>query len=151
MGYDSYQYLNSFIDFNRHETDYTCDPITGNVTQIQFPLTQSDTPNQTQRPTINYTYTNSYYLHTIQDEGNHTTTITRNGNNRVTRIDYPDGGYETFDYDASHFYQLSSHRLTTGGTETFAYDGSNRLQYYSDPYHSNPSNPSIQYFYDVRG
>ena len=38
--------------------------------------------------------------------------------------------------------------MKTGGTETFAYDGLHRLQYYSDPYHNNPSNPSITYFYD---
>ena len=146
MGYDSYKYLNSFIDFRRNETDYTCDPITGNITQIKFPLTPEDTQGQgNTHPTVNYTFTNNYYLHTSQDEGGHTTTITRDSNNRVTRIDYPDGGYETFGYDASHFYQLSSHRMTTGGTETFAYDGSSRLQYYSDPYHSNPGNPSIQY------
>jgi YD repeat-containing protein len=79
-------------------------------------------------------------------------TLTPDSNNRVTRIDYPDGGYETFAYDASHFYQLSSHRMTTGGTETWTYDASSRKQYYSDPYHSNPpGNPSIQYFYEGHG
>jgi hypothetical protein len=31
--------------------------------------------------------------------------------NREIQIDYPDGGYEMFGYDASHFYQLSSHRM----------------------------------------
>jgi YD repeat-containing protein len=151
-GYDSYKYRNAFIDFNRNETDYTCDPITGNITQIKFPLTPGDTPGQgNTRPTVNYTYTNSYYLHTVQDEGSHTTNFTRDNNNRVTRIDYPDGGYETFAYDAGHFYQPSTHRMTAGGTETFAYDGSSRLQFYSDPYHSNPGNPSIQYFYAGHG
>jgi RHS repeat-associated protein len=39
--------------------------------------------------------------------------------------------------------------MTTGGTETFAYDTWHRRQYYSDPYHSNPGNPSIQYSYDA--
>jgi RHS repeat-associated protein len=150
-GYDDKKYLNSYIDFNRHETNYTNDPITGNVTQIRYPLTQGDTPGQSQQPTVNYTYTNSYYLHTMQSENNFTTTFTRDGNHRVTRIDYPDSGYETFGYDSAHFYQLSSHRMTTGGTETFAYDGLHRKQYYSDPYHSNPGNPSIQYFYDDLG
>jgi RHS repeat-associated protein len=142
------KYVDYVVDRRGHRTDYTSDPITGNVTQVQFPLTPGDTPNQTQRPTINYTYTNSYYLHTIRDEGNHTTTFTRDGSNRITQIDYPDGGYETFGYDASHFYQLSSHRMKTGGIETFSYDASHKLQYYSDPYHSNPDNPSIHYYYD---
>jgi RHS repeat-associated protein len=149
QGYDSYKYINYVVDRNAHRTDYTSDPVTGNVTQIQLPLTPGDTPDQgNTRPTVNYTYTNNYYLYTVQDEGNHTTTFTRDGNNRVTRIDYPDGGYETFSYDAAHFYQISSHRMVTGGTETFAYDGFHRRQYYSDPYHSNPGNFSIQYFYD---
>lgn len=150
--YDSKKYINSITNFSRIETDYTCDPITGNVTQIKFPLTPGDTPGQgNTHPTVNYTYTNSYYLHTVQDEGTHTTTLTRDGNNRVTRIDYPDTGYETFAYDAAHFYQVSSHRMTTGGTETFAYYANGLRQYYSDPYHSNPGNPSIQYFYEGHG
>src|SRR5262245_5583413 len=153
MGFNTQQhydattkYVDYVVDRRNHRTDYTSDLITGNVTQIQFPLTQGDTPNQTQRPTINYTYTNTYHLHTIQDEGNHTTTFTRDGSNRVTRIDYPDGGYETFGYDASHFYQISSHRLTTGGSETFAYDASNRLQYYSDRITAIPVIPAFSIF-----
>jgi RHS repeat-associated protein len=150
MGYDSYKYLNSFIDFNRNETDYTCESIIGNVTQIKYPLTQGDTPGQGQRPTVNYTYTNDYYLHTITDEGNHTTTITRDGNNRVTQIGYPDGGYETFGYDASHFYQLSSHRMKTAGTETFTYNGRASLRdTYRNPGNAS-ANPTARYQYDTR-
>jgi RHS repeat-associated protein len=151
QGYDTYKYINSVIDFNRNETNYTCDPITGNVTQIKYPLTPDDTPNQGVRPTVNYNYTNNYYLHTIQAEGGQTqtTTFNRYGDNRIASIVYPDGGWESFTYDASHFYQLSSHRMTTGGTETFAYDWRHRKQYYSDPYHNNANNPSIQYFYDA--
>ena len=149
-GYDSYKYLSSVIDFRRNETDYTCDPITGNVTQIKFPLTQGDTPGQgNTHPTINYTYTNSYYLHTIQDEGNHTTTFTRDSNNnRVTQIDYPDGSYETFAYDASHFYQLQSHRMTTGGTESFTYDARGLKQTYRNP-DTVSGNPTARYYYDT--
>ena len=142
------KYVDYVVDRKGHRTDYTTNRITGNVTQIQFPLTQGDTPGQNQRPTVNYSYTNNYYLHTVQGENGQTKTITRDANNRVTRIDYPDGGYETFGYDASHLYQVSSHRMTTGGTETFAYDARHRLQYYSDPDHNNTNNPSITYYYD---
>ncbi len=149
QAYDGNMYINAVTDRNGNITNYTSDAITGLVTQIQYPLTVEDTPGQSIRPTVNYTYTNKYYLHTSQDEGGHTTTYTRDGNNRVTRIDYPDTGYETFSYDAAHFYQHSTHRMTTGGTETFSYDTSHRLQYYSDPYHSNPSNPNLQYSYDA--
>jgi RHS repeat-associated protein len=145
------KYIISVMDRRGNTTDYTSDRITGNVTQIKYPLTQGDTPGQNQRPTVNHTYTNNYYLHTIQGENSFTTTITRDGNNRGTQIAYPDGGYETFTYNG--FGQVWTHRLKTGGTESFAYDANAqyRLQYYSDPYHSNPGNPSIQYFYEAHG
>ena len=141
------KYVDYVVDRRGNRTDYTSDPVTGNVTQVQFPLTQGDTTGQNQRPTVNYTYTNSYYLHTIQDEGNHTTTFTRNGNNRVTRIDYPDDGYETFGYDASHFYQISSHRMTTGGTESWTYDARHRNDTYRNPDNAS-GNPTARYLYD---
>lgn len=162
MGYDSYKYLNSFVDFNRNETNYTANTLTGNVAVVTYPLTQGDTPNQTVRPTVQYTYgwancpdpnnrdsNNPYYLYKITDEGDHATIFTRDINKRVTRIDYLDGGYETFTYNG--YGQVLTHRMTTGGTETLAYDASYRLQYYSDPYHSNPNNPSIHYFYEGHG
>jgi RHS repeat-associated protein len=148
QGYDGNKWINSVTDRNNHVTNYTSDTLTGLMTQIQYPLTQGDTPGQSIRPTVNYTYTNGYYVHTIQGENGEIITLTRDSNNRVTRIDYPDGGYETFSYDAAHFYQLSTHRVRTGGTETFAYDTRHRLQYYSDSYHSNPGNPNLQYSYD---
>ena len=151
QGYDAHKYINLVTDRNGHTTNYTSDALTGLLTQIQYPLTPGDTPGQgNTRPTVNYTYTNGYYLHTIQGENGQITTFTRDSNNRVMRIDYPDGGYETFSYDPNHFYQLSTHRLTAGGTESYAYDTRHRLQYYSDAYHSNPSNSSIQYSYDTR-
>src|SRR4029453_13645777 len=87
------------------------------------------------------------YLHTIQDEGNHTTTFTRNGNNRVIRVDYPDDGYETFGYDDSHFYQISSHRMTTGGTESWTYDAQHRKDTYRNPDNAS-GNPTARYIYD---
>jgi len=147
-------------DRRGNRTDYTNDPITGNVLQIQFPFTHEDTPNQSVRPTISYIYGGGagcldpnngdpYWLCTATDEAGNQTRFTRDPTfYRVTRIDYPDGGYETFAYDQAHFYKLSSHRMVTGGTETFAYDSGHRLQYYSDPYHGNPGNPSITHYYD---
>ena len=160
QGYDSKNYLNYVTDRRGNRTDYTNDPITGNVLQIQFPFTHEDTPNQSVRPTISYIYGGGagcldpnngdpYWVCTITDEAGNETRFTRDPTfYRVTRIDYPDGGYETFAYDQAHFYKLSSHRMVTGGTETFAYDSGHRLQYYSDPYHGNPGNPSITHYYD---
>ncbi len=151
QGYDDKKYINQVINFNRVTTDYTNDPITGNVTQIRFPLTPEDTNGQgNTRPTVNYTYTNNYYLHTTEDEGHNTTTITRDGNNRMTRIDYPDGGWETFSYDSSPFYQLQSHRMPTGGMENWTYDSRHRIDTYRNPDSPSPSpSPSAQYYYDT--
>src|SRR5262249_19486557 len=78
QGYDNKKYINQVTDFNSHTTDYICDAITGRVLQVQFPLTPEDTPGQgNTRPTVNYSYTNNYYLHTIQGENGQTTTINR--------------------------------------------------------------------------
>jgi RHS repeat-associated protein len=158
--YDTNKYVNSVIDFNGHTTNYTNNAITGNVTVITFPLTQGDTPGQTARPTVRYTYgwagcadtnntdaNNPYWLCSAADEGGHVTQFYRNINHRVTRIDYADGGYETFTYNS--FGQVLSHRMTTGGTETFTYNARGLKQTYSDPYHSDNNPPSIHYYYDT--
>ena len=121
------------------------------MTQIKYPLTQGDTPGQNQQPTVNYTFTNSYYLNTIQGEGGptQTTTVARNGNNRITQITYPDGGYETFTYNG--YGQVLTHRMTTGGTESFTYNWPGSLKdTYRNP--DNPTgNPTVQYFYEGHG
>src|SRR6266550_3005032 len=131
--YDGKNYINSVTDRNHNRTDYTNDPITGNVLQILFPFTHEDTPNQSVRPSINYVYGgagcsdpnngNPYWLCAATDEAGNQTQFKREPvAYRLTRINYPDGGYETFSYDARHFYQLQSHRMVTGGTETWSYD-----------------------------
>src|SRR5262249_27853348 len=104
-------------------------------------------PGQGQRPTVNYTYTNSYYLHTIQGENGFTTTITRDGNNRVTEIDYPDGGVETFPL-YNGFNQVLTHAMPTGGTEMFTYDGRGLKQTYRNP-DNVTGNPTVRYQYDI--
>src|SRR5207253_8185374 len=66
-------------------------------------------------------------------------TYVRDSNKRVTTINYPDGGTETFTYtgsgDPSPPGLLKAHRLKTGGLETYTYDGRGMLQEYRDPYH----------------
>src|SRR5262249_32498996 len=53
--YDDYHYIKSVTDRNGHKTDFTSDIVTGNVLQIQFPLTPEDTTDQGNiRPTVNY-------------------------------------------------------------------------------------------------
>jgi RHS repeat-associated protein len=146
--YDANMYINSVTDRNLHTTNFTSDAHTGLVTQIQYPLTQGDTPGQTQRPTVNYTYTNDYYLYSSQDEIGKTTTFTRDPNtHRITQIGYPDNGYETFTL-YNNFGEFLNHRLKTGGTETFTYDGRGLKLTYRNP--SNPTgNPTAQYQYDA--
>ncbi|PYI94663.1 MAG: hypothetical protein DME97_01420 [Verrucomicrobia bacterium] len=74
--------------------------------------------------------TNSYnakgFLIAHSDELGHTATITRDTvNSRPVRVDYSDGGYEVWTYNAKS--QPATHQLRNGGTETFSYDGLGNL------------------------
>lgn len=95
---------------------------------------------------------NPYYIYSITDEANNTTVITRDTNKRPTRIDYPDGGYETFTYDNNPFGLVHEHRMKSGGTESFTYDFRGLRQTYvpaataSDP---NPGAHPTRYQYDA--
>jgi YD repeat-containing protein len=149
--YDANKWINSVTDFNRiASTDYTSDALTGKITQIKYPLTPGDTqPVQTEqtRSTVNYTYTNGRYLSTAQDEAGNITRFTRDPTtHRITRIDYPDGGYETFTYNG--FGQVLTHRMTTGGTESFTYDARGLKQTYRNPSNAT-GNPTARYRYDT--
>ncbi len=148
--YDDKKYINSVTDRRGNRTDYTLDPHTGLITQIQYPLTPSDTePQQTQRSTANYTYESDYYLHTSQDEAANITTYIRDGTtHRITQVNYPDGGYETFTYDGNPYGLVHQHRMTTGGTETFIYGARGLKQTYRNPDTAATQNPTAQYQYD---
>ena len=159
QAYDANKYINLVTDRNGHTTNYTRNALTGGVTQIQYPLTQGDTPEQTIRPTINYTYgsaacadtnnqdpNNPYYVCTAMDEGGHVTQFLRNVNKRVTQINYPDGGYETFSYNG--FGQLLTHRRVTAGIDTYIYDTRGLLLTYKDSTNTS-SNPNTRYGYDA--
>jgi RHS repeat-associated protein len=153
QGYDAQKYVNSVTDARgvnngdpNHTTNYTLDAITGNVLQVQFPPTADVTPSPAPRGTVSYSYTNNYYLHTVTDEGLHTTTYLRDNNNRVTEIDYPDGGVETFP-DYNSFNQVLTHGMTTGGTESFTYDTRGLKQTYRNP-DNQSGNPTARYLYD---
>ena len=116
--YDSNNYLLTAQDRNGNTTTYTNEPVIGNPTRILH-------PDQTH---IDYTYSdpnNPYHIQTLSDERANTTTYTRDGNNRVIEIDYPDGGNETFAYN--NFGQVSKHRRKNGAYEYAAYDGTGLL------------------------
>ena len=158
QAYDPNGYVNAVTDRNTHTTNYTLKPLTGMPTQVQFPATPSDAPSSA-RGTISYTYggdagcsdtnnadtNNPYYVCTATDEAGNVTRYSRGPNKRITRIDYPDGGYETFGYNG--FGQVTNHRMTTGGTESFTYDGRGMKTQDRDPYHAS-GNPIAWYQYD---
>jgi RHS repeat-associated protein len=157
--YDANKYVNSVTDRNGHTTNFSSNALNGNMTLTTFPFTLGDTPGQTQRPTIQYTYgwascadpnnrdaNNPYYVCTARDEGGHVTQFLRDTNKRITRINYPDGGYETFSYNS--FGQVLTHRMTTGGTESFTYDTRGLKQTYRNPSNAT-GNPTARYTYNA--
>ncbi|HZE57587.1 MAG TPA: hypothetical protein VE031_07015 [Chthoniobacterales bacterium] len=141
-------FLSSFGDRNGNTTNIASDPLTGNPTTITFPLTASDSALGKPPATVQYVYgsatcpdpnnrdgINPYYLYSATNERGLPTIYSRDVNKRVTRIDYPDGGFETFAYDGLGLGQVTEHRLRTGGLETFTYDGASHLltEYRDDP------------------
>lgn len=85
---------------------------------------------------LGHTSSNSYNAKGFRlshtDELGHTTAITRDTiNSRPVRVDYADGGHETWTYNASS--QPLNHQLRSGGTESFAYDTSGNISSRTDP------------------
>jgi RHS repeat-associated protein len=71
-----------------------------------------------------------HWLFKKKDERGQWTIYTRDSRRRVTRIDYPDGSYETYSYDNGQpngLNQVTEHRLPSGAIETFEYDSAHRL------------------------
>lgn len=142
--YDTNNYVNSFTDTRGNTSDMIREAITGRITKITHPMDANGV-----RYFVTYAYTdpaNPYYLDHATDELSHTTTYTRDALHRVTRIDYADGGYETFTYNS--FNEILTHRMTSGGTETFTYDTRGMKTTYRDPYHAT-GNPTAWYLYDA--
>ena len=88
--------------------------------------------------TIEQTFTddqNPYFLasRTLQhgpSDPPFTIVYTRDANHRITRKDYPDGGFETFTYNP--LGEVLTHRMTSGGTESFVYDTRGLKTSYTD-------------------
>ncbi|HEV2806741.1 MAG TPA: RHS repeat-associated core domain-containing protein [Chthoniobacterales bacterium] len=140
-------FRDSGTDLNHNTTTFTSDPLTGNVTSVTHPQTPGDTPPGTPAGTVSSRYlatcaedpnncdaVNPYYLYSATDEAGNTTVYLRDANKRVQRINYPDGAYETFEYNG--LGQPTTHRLKTGGIEFFEYDPITHLTTsFRDPYH----------------
>src|ERR1700730_17029859 len=170
--HDANGFLSSVTDRNNHLTNVVCDPVSSLVTRVTYPTTPGDTPPGTPAGAISYTYgwascpdpnnrdvNNPYYLYGMTDEGGHTTIYLRDASKRVTQINYPDGGTESFTYNG--FGQILTHRLLAGGLETYTYDSRGLLTEYRDAYHlatvdsqypSVPPNatPTLRFRYDSR-
>jgi RHS repeat-associated protein len=160
--YDANAFVNAITDANQHSTNLTRSNPVGKVTQVLFPASSALT-TPAPRGHVDYTYggpsctgdpnnqddaRGRYFVCKETDEAGNITQFLRDTNKRVVRINYADGGYETFTYNS--LGQVTEHQLKTGGVESFYYDSLHRLQYYSDPYHypASPSNYSAYYGYD---
>ncbi len=167
--YDANGFVNAIKDRNGNITNYQNDPWTGNTTLITYPLTPSDTALGLGRATSATSYTgsgsdpnNPYYVYGYTNQtrwgrrhgwsGRHArthkrglaATYVRDGNKRITTINYPDGGTESFTYN--NFGQALTHRLKAGGLETYTYDWRGMLAEYRDAYHqssADPQNPNV--------
>jgi RHS repeat-associated protein len=158
-------YVDYVTDRKLHTTTLTSNPLTGNVTSITYPQTPGDTLPNTPAGSVTMSYvasctddsnncdaTNPYYLYSSKDEGGNFTFYLRDGNKRVRRINYPDGGYEEFTYN--DFGQILTHTLTSGGVETFHYDGRGLLDFSwppATPSDETPWQNPTHYFYYTSG
>jgi RHS repeat-associated protein len=156
--YDANSYVNAITDRDGHTTNFTKNAFTGGLLTATFPSTPGDTPPNTPRGVVTYTYgsstcpdpnnrdaNNPYYIYSITDQSGHVTTYLRDASKRVTQINYPDGGTESSYYNS--FGQITSHTMRTSGTETLSYDARGLKQTYRDAYHAS-GNPSTWYQYD---
>ncbi|HJT82314.1 MAG TPA: RHS repeat-associated core domain-containing protein [Chthoniobacterales bacterium] len=115
FSYDANSYLNKVKDARGNITSFTRLVLTGKVNVLTNPGDSS---------TIQFFYSDpatGYYLDRIIDELGHTAfDYTRDGSNRIIRIDYPDTGFETYTYNT--FNKGLTHRITAGATYTYTYD-----------------------------
>jgi RHS repeat-associated protein len=159
-------FMDEMTDRNGQTTAFASDPLTGNVTSVNYPQTPSDTAPGTPAGAVTFRYlatcsedpnncdsANPYYLYSSRDEAGNTTTYHRDVNKRVSQISYPDGGSETFQYNP--LGQITYHQLKTGGWESFEYDPNTHLLASSrDPYHdplNHTGKPTAWYQYNARG
>jgi RHS repeat-associated protein len=90
-------------------------------------LTQTNALGQTR----SFAYDATGFVLTQTDELGRTTTTARDTGNRPTRIDYPDGSFETWSYDSVG--QPLTHLFRNGGTESFVYDAAGNMTQKTDP------------------
>lgn len=67
----------------------------------------------------------SHWLFLQTDERNNTTFFTRDSRRRITKVTYPGGTFEEYQYN--HLNQVTAHKLASGTVVYYFYDTSNRL------------------------
>ena len=160
LGYDGNRFINSVTDARgtgpgdpAYTTTYQRGPAVqnggtgggiGQILQVTHPDGSS----------IVYSYySDPHYVHTITNERNEQTIYTRDSNNRITGIGYPDGGAEAFT-NYNTFGQVTVHQRTNGAYESFVYDGRGLLtDEYNPKFNSIPggSDPHTHYTYYSSG
>ena len=151
FGYDPNNYVNSLTNANGNVVNTTHEPYAGKTTAIS----RTDTNGQPLTTTFNYGSTgsvpyptNPYWIMGSTDPRGNNTTYTRDANNQVTKITYPDGTYESFNYNS--FGQVTYHRKTDGSSASASYDGSGN-RYRSTNSFNSPANCFTYYYYDSVG
>jgi RHS repeat-associated protein len=151
LGYDANWYVSSVQDANTHTTNYARgSPPPNGIGEI-LTITHPGGSH------IDYTYDDhGHYVHSISDERQKVTTYTRDGNHRVTRIDYPQDANtplsnEVFTYNP--FGQVLTHQLKNGAWESFVYDGRGLLTHKYNPKATAPggNDPNTLYTYYTSG
>jgi RHS repeat-associated protein len=137
ISYDGNGYTSRFTDAGGHATTFLREGIIGAMSVLTHP------DQSIQGYAYWYSDGGPYHVQIRGDERGHNTYFTRDGNFRLTRVDYPDypnGAYEEFAYNG--FGQVTSHRMTSGGMETFSYDGRGMMYASSNP------DGTTYYYYD---
>ena len=118
IGYDSHWYINSVRDANSHTTSYTRGPGPptgiGQITRITHPGGAH----------IDYTYYNEgtghiggHYINTVTDERGNVTVYIRDGNYRVTGINYKNSQNEVLAHEEfvyNNLGEVTRHKLKNG-------------------------------------
>jgi RHS repeat-associated protein len=171
--------LTDYTDFKQNPTHIDYDPTTWYITAVTDANTNrtdyergAAPPNgigEIKRIThpggsyIQYVYDSEpnaipgHYIHSIRDENNHWTTLTRDSQHRITQIDYPQdantpASHEEF-LEYNSFGQFRVHRLKNGAYERFAYDGRGLLTDKWNPQEVRPADedPHTHYEYYTSG
>jgi RHS repeat-associated protein len=135
LGYDNNWYVNSVTDFNGNTTTYSRGaPPPNGIGQIVTTTLPADASDHTHTIQYGY-YSDFHYLHTVTNERAYVTTYTHdtNQNYRLTRIDYPDTGYETLTYDDFNLGLVKTHRLKSTSYQHFQYNSRGLLLAETNP------------------